>query len=427
MRKHPILEDISKAGIRLGIDRFLSFIKFLGNPLTHFPVIHVAGTNGKGSIVRMLESCLNSSNYRVGAYISPHLIHINERIRVGNTPISDQELSSLLEDTYEQAKEWGRISLQLEDDIPITHFELLTATAFRYFSEQKVDIAIVEVGLGGRYDATNIVSPIVSVIASISRDHMELLGFSEASIAAEKAGIIKDRVPVVVGSVRPEALRSIRAIAHERSSAMYVLGDDIRVRSSSDGIDISFLDHVYNNFPIPLLGSHQIDNMALAITVLQLIKTYFPMAKEHMIGGLKNLQYQGRLEWITENVLVDCAHNEAGARQLGSFLMNMKRDIPKNLVIGVSQEKDFRSIILSIAPHVDQIYTIASEHPRAIPAAELQEIIEELRLDAVALSSIEEIHEGINIEEELLVVCGSIFLVGEYLFWRQQQSIVPFG
>ena len=149
MRFHPILHQASKAGMRLGIDRFHSFISYVGNPIAHFPVIHVAGTNGKGSIVRMLESCLHQAGYRVGAYTSPHLQHINERIQVGKDPIPDHDLDLLLSTLYEKAQKWISTELHMQDDIPLTHFELLTAVALQYFSHEKVDIAIVEVGLAG--------------------------------------------------------------------------------------------------------------------------------------------------------------------------------------------------------------------------------------------------------------------------------------
>jgi dihydrofolate synthase/folylpolyglutamate synthase len=420
MKSHPILHEVSKAGIRLGIDRFHSFIEYIGNPLTHYPVIHVAGTNGKGSIVRMLESCLHHAGYRVGSYTSPHLQQVNERIQVGNEMISDARLGLLLEDLSNKSKQWSLSELQIDNEISLTHFEILTVAAMQYFSDEKVDIAIIEVGLGGRYDATNIVSPLVSIISSISRDHTELLGSDDASIAAEKAGIIKENTPVVAGMLSSDALRSIRTIAHERFAALYILGVDIRINDQEEGLDIQFLDQMHLGLPVPLLGSHQSENLALAVCALQLVAHYFPISESELKEGLQKVQYPGRIDWVDENILVDCAHNEAGARVLGEYLMGLKDERRRSLVIGISQEKDIRSIILSLAPHVDSIYTIAADHHRAVPAQELHEKLLEMRLESQVVDGFSSVHNKIDTSKELLIVSGSIFLVGAYLDWRDE-------
>lgn len=423
MRTHPILQQTSKAGIRLGIDRFSSFISYIGNPIAHFPVIHVAGTNGKGSIVRMLESCLHEAGYRVGAYTSPHLQHVNERICVGNSPISDEDLDQLLNEQYEKAQEWMSQELHILDEVPLTHFEMLTAVALQHFSNEKVDIAVVEVGLGGRFDATNILTPLVCIIASISRDHTELLGHDDASIASEKAGIIKENVPVVAGALSPEALRTVRLVAQDNSSALHSIGNEIRVHPRESGVQVQFLEDVDSTYPVPLLGMHQHDNVAIAVCALKLISGFFPVTRDDVFSGLEKVRYPGRLQWIDTNVLIDCAHNEAGARMLGAYVMGLPEDRPKVLVFGASREKDIRSMILSLAAHFDFIYTFAADHPRAIPAQELSDLCADFRVASTPVHDFQQVHDLIYQNDMRLVVCGSIFLVGEYLDWRS--SIAP--
>ena len=418
MRSHPILQQTSKAGIRLGIDRFSSYISYIGNPIAHFPVIHVAGTNGKGSIVRMLESCLHQAGYRVGAYTSPHLQHVNERIRVGNEAIDDEKLDILLCEQYKKAQEWMSQELQILDEVPLTHFEILTAVALQHFSNEKVDVAIIEVGLGGRFDATNILTPLISIISSISLDHTELLGHDEASIASEKAGIIKENIPVVAGALSPEALRTVRLVAQDNSSALYSIGNEIRIHSREGAVQVQFLEDIDTSYPVPLLGTHQHNNVAIAVCTLRLISGFFPVKKEDVFSGLEQVHYPGRLQWIDENVLIDCAHNEAGARMLGAYVMSLPKDKPSALVFGASQEKDIRSMILSLAAHFDIIYTFAADHPRAISAQDLSNLCADFRVESTPVLDFQEVHDLVDIKDMRLVVCGSIFLVGEYLDWR---------
>ena len=416
MKHHPTLTMVSSAGMRLGIDRFMSFIQYLGNPIAHFPMIHVAGTNGKGSVVRILESCLSHGGYRVGSYISPHLEDINERICVGQKMISDEELGPLIEYCHSAAKTWSNEVLGIKEDIPLTHFELLTACAFVYFSREKVDLAIIEVGLGGRYDATNIIQPLVGVIASISLDHMDILGSDEASIAAEKSGIIKENLPMVVGNVSQEALRTIRSIALEKSSALYVLGSNINIHSSDLGIEVRVVDRNYPDCCVQLLGGHQAENVAISIAALQVIENYFPVPLTTIQKALRNIVYPGRMEWLQDNVLIDCAHNEAGAKQLGSYLMSLEHEKERILVFGLSRDKDLRNIIMSIVGQVDRVYVFSSAHERALSTTYLQSQLEALRIEAAIIENFEEVLPFLS-KDHMLIVTGSIFLVGEFRSW----------
>ena len=249
------------------------------------------------------------------------------------------------------------------------------------------------------------------------------MGQDEASIASEKAGIVKENIPVIAGFLSPEAFRTVRLVAQENSSALYSLGNEIRVHPAGDHVQVQFLEDSDNSYPVPLLGSHQYDNVAIAVCTLHLIAGYFPVVKEDICSGLKKVRYPGRLQWIDSNVLIDCAHNEAGARMLGAYLMSLPTGRTRVLVFGASREKDVRSMILSLAPHFDIIYTFAAEHPRAIPAQELSDLCAEFRVDSTPVYDFQRVHDIIYREDMQLVVCGSIFLVGSYLDWRD--SIAP--
>ena len=414
MREHEILNEIASAGIRLGIDRFQSFIEFLGNPTQCFSVIHVAGTNGKGSIVKMLGSVLFEAGYRVGTYTSPHLQHINERISINKQPVSDSDLDRLLRFCYQKSKEWAEEELGLTDTIPITYFELLTAAGFLHFAQSKVEIVIVEVGLGGRLDATNIVSPLLSVISSIGLDHTELLGFEESSIAMEKAGIIKANRSVVTGRLSNEALRSIRMIAMERNAALYSLGSDITLHGHEEMFSVAFLNQTYDSLQISMLGSHQQENAAVVVASLSLVHEFFPVSDDALRKGLLEARHPGRMEWLGENILTDCAHNEAGAARLSDYLRLIPRDIPRTLILGASKGKDIRTVGTLLSKQVDRIFTTAADHPRAVSPLELATSLSHLDIPVLPAGPLESVVQHVDARNELIIVTGSIFLVGSF-------------
>ncbi|HEY5599653.1 MAG TPA: folylpolyglutamate synthase/dihydrofolate synthase family protein, partial [Candidatus Manganitrophaceae bacterium] len=304
-------------GIQPGLERMEEILSLLGRPEKGFPSVHVAGTNGKGSTAAMIASALRRGGYRIGLYTSPHLIDFSERIRVDDIPIPQEEIVRLTE----------FLRRRIEGEAPhltetITFFEFTTALAFLYFAEAKVDLAVVEVGLGGRFDATNLLTPLVSVITNIDLDHEQYLGPTIVRIAEEKAGVIKERVPVVTGAAQPEVLSLFERIARSKEAPLIRLGEEIKV---SGDLPARF---VYRGdqeriVHCPLLGRHQIRNAALAVAALEQLRLKgIQLSEKDLLDGIADVRWEGRLEMIRKNPLIflDGAHNPAGAETLGDFL-----------------------------------------------------------------------------------------------------------
>ena len=248
----------------------------------------------------------------------------------------------------------------------LTYFEMMTAAAFVHFTEQKVDVAVIEVGLGGRLDATNIVpKPLVTAITSIGIDHTEVLGDDLASIAAEKAGIVKHGVPLVVGPLPPPAFKVVRAVAADKGAELYVRGKTYRVQGKSDDFAFSFGETALRGMATGLHGDHQVDNAGVALMVAHLLPEPFRPSEDAMRRGLRMARNPGRNEWLAPDLLVDCAHNADGAAQLAAYLRQLPRDRRRTLLLGVSSDKDVRAIVAVLAPTVDRVICTRCNHPRA--------------------------------------------------------------
>jgi dihydrofolate synthase/folylpolyglutamate synthase len=286
--------------MRMGLDRMRHFLESIGSPHKAIPVIHVAGTNGKGSTVRMVGSMLRAAGYRVGEYTSPHLQNINERIHVDGQPISDEALNALLAEIDQSRQRWAA---GLDDFVPIdrvlTYFELMTAAAFTHFANQRLDVAVVEVGMGGRLDATNVVDPVVTAITSIGLDHEDQLGNDVSAIAGEKAGIIKNGRPVVVGAMSDDALRVIRAIAHEHNANVFVNDEEWRVEPGRDGVfSWTFAGTTEHGLRTGLAGDHQMLNAGVALTILGAISDRFPIGAMSFVGSVRHCILVGWNGWM---------------------------------------------------------------------------------------------------------------------------------
>ena len=415
MTEHPVLAALARFGIRMGLDRMQDFLSFLGSPHRSVPVIHVAGTNGKGSTVRILGSVLRAAGYRVGEYTSPHLQHINERIQINGEPLSDEALTALLDEIGTARQEWA---IELDEDVPaervLTYFEMMTAAAFVAFSRAELDVLVVEVGLGGRLDATNVVDPMITVITSIGIDHTAQLGPDLSSIAAEKAGIIKPGVPVVVGNIPPEAARVVRAIAHERGALLVRAEEDFMVQSGRDGtFSWTHCGRVEHGLAIGISGDHQVLNAGVALTVLAMLGDRFPMPEwASVLRGLATVEHPGRLERLADDLLVDCAHNVAGAATLAEYLRAMPRECPRVLLLGASEDKDARSMMGPLAGQVDRVLTTHCAHPRATPAGDLAQKLVDVRVPVLPAGPIEQALPMARQSGALVVVAGSVFLAG---------------
>jgi dihydrofolate synthase/folylpolyglutamate synthase len=347
------LQEILDSGVKFGLDNVRTVLTALGQPQLAYPAVLVAGTNGKGSVCAMLTSALCRQGFRTGLYTSPHLVKVEERIRVGDVPISRRTFCRLL----------GRLKGVIGNLVearklasPPTYFETLTLLAFLYFQEKKIDIAVLEVGMGGRLDATNVVTPLVSVITTVDDDHREFLGRTRREIAFEKAGIIKPCVPVVCGLVRGVAHLVIRRKAREQGAPFYGVFDDpsaFRSQRTKNGFRFSFdWDGEKYLFAPALGGEHQGRNAAVSIAALREIgRRWQPIQKRTIVQGIKETRWEGRLESFAgrPRVVLDGAHNESGARAVGDYVRDFLPR-PVTLVFGIMKDKSVRKVARLLFP-----------------------------------------------------------------------------
>lgn len=417
MRSHPALQARVDLGVRLGLDRTREFLAELGDPHRAVPLLHVGGTNGKGSTVAMLEAALRAQGLKVGATISPHLSQVNERIRVDGEPLSDAALGALLDELHEAALSWGRRRLSAggEEPVALTYYELLIVAAFVSFARAGVDVGVVEVGLGGRLDATNVISPEVCAITNVSLDHCDRLGPDVGAIAAEKAGILKPGVPMVVGRLTKEALRVVRSMAAQQGCPLHVLGEGFEAKGSPERFLVRTERGRYDALSTGLTGKHQVDNAAVALRMLELLGERRPalsVSEAALRRGLADAVHPGRCEWLAPELLVDGAHNVAGAEVLANYLKGRPRERRRTLLLGASADKDVRSVAAVLAPEVDRIYTTACSHPRALSPGEVAEALVGLGVPIMPAGVVEEALPLAREGEGEVIVAGSLFLVG---------------
>lgn len=427
---YSLQKNFRNAPEKFNLARMQTFMEALGNPHRQYPIIHVAGTKGKGSVTALCASALHAAGYRVGFYISPHLSDYNERIQVNQVPIPHAAMVSLVQE----------IKPLIESIPELTTFEITTGLAFLYFARQKVNAAAVEVGLGGRLDATNVVSPIVSIITSLSYDHMHLLGSTLAEIAAEKAGIIKPGAPVVLAPQREEVNQVVARIAAERGSPLVCMGQDFRYTPCSHSLDGQSLIiwpkadqekmNVYlessditnwspTRLDIPLLGYHQVENAATAYAALVTARAQgLALKKEDIHNGFMQVEWPGRFEILRRDppLVIDSAHNRDSAQKLRMALGDYFPDYPVILVIGASEDKDLFGIFAELAPSIRQVIATQAAHPRAINPQELVDLAHQFGRPAIAIPKIPEaLEEALRRagKEALVLVAGSIFLAAE--------------
>ena len=408
---------ITYSPARFRLERMQALVASIGNPQAAYPVIHVAGTKGKGSVSAFCASALCQAGYKVGLYTSPHLDDYAERIQINNQFIAHSQLVELVEDIK-----------PFVAAIPeLTTFEITTALAFMFFARQKVDAAIIEVGLGGRLDATNVVIPEVSVITSISYDHTYLLGDSLAQIAGEKAGIIKPGVTVVVSPQEEEARQVIEQVAHDRGSPLLQVGKDVQFRQLSHSLDGQTL-RVWSveqgkrsmiKLSIPLLGPHQVVNAATAYAALQIfISRSHGLPTRAIKAGFSHTFWPGRFEIVQKSppVVLDCAHNRDSALKLRLTLEENFPGIPVVLIFGASEDKDISGMLAELMPVVKELYLVKSFHPRAIEPGKLAEMAKPYDRPIQITDHIPEALEKAIRDSRvkgLVLVTGSIFVVAE--------------
>jgi len=416
------LYGLQKHGIKLGLDNTVKLLSALGNPQNHFSSIHVAGTNGKGSTSAMMASILQTNGLKVGLFTSPHLVSFTERIRVNNEEITEREVVELAEEIRNMIHDSGcriqdnknvnRESRIVHHEFNPTFFEVVTAMGFLYFKRKNIDWAVVETGMGGRLDATNVLRPEVSVITNINYDHKDFLGNTITEIAGEKAGIIKDGIPVVTSLQEPSAMEVIKKKAGEKGARLFVYGKDFSSSIKTETVDGSVFDYEgdinFEDLFVPLSGRHQVLNAALAIKAIELASGEIAsFTHESVRAGLESIKWQGRLELISENpeILIDGAHNPSASAVLAEALE--KNFLPRYgrliLVLGIMADKDIEGIMRPLLPLASEIILTAPAYERAAPPQRLAEIAAgmEFRNTYIAFSVREAIKMAIKFSESL--------------------------
>ncbi len=410
MISHPVLDRLAGAGIRLGLGRMRDFLGSLDHPERRYPVLHVGGTNGKGSVSRMLGRMLGAAGLRVGVHTSPHLQHVNERFLVDDVPLDDARLEALIARMDQARGAWARAALPPDEAWPLTYFEFTVACAFQAFADAAVDAAVVEVGMGGRLDATNVVTPRVCAIVTVGLDHCDELGRDHAAIAGEKAGIIKPGVPVVVGPLPAPALGVIRSVAAAQGAPLHVWGHDFDAHGTAE--EFRYVGgRTLSGLSTSLLGDHQVVNAAVALRMLEVAG--LPVDEGHLRAGLAHTRHAGRLEWLAPDLLVDGAHNPDGATTLASYLARLPHDRRRTLLLGGGGDKDMRSVAATLAPVVDRICTTAGSHPRARTPFDVARECEGLTVPVTPAGPLDDALAACRNGTDLVVVAGSLYLVGE--------------
>jgi dihydrofolate synthase/folylpolyglutamate synthase len=402
----------------LDLSRVERLLAAVGNPHAQFPAVHLAGTKGKGSTAAVIESCLRAAGYRTGFYTSPHLHTFRERIQVGGRKIAREEVVALVDE----------VRPLIERTPGVTTFEAITAIGFLYFCRSEVDVAVIEVGLGGRLDATNVLTPEVSVITSLSLDHTYLLGDTLGEIAYEKAGIIKPGIPAVSAPQRAEAIKVLEAISRGRGVSLTEVGRDwdyepgpadmdgqaFTVRLVTDGG--SELDGEYW---MPLLGRHQLENGTSAIAALDVLRQRgFRIPVKAVRAGLRDVYWPGRLEILSRepSLVVDCAHNPYSAQVLRRALEEWFPGQRWVLIFGASADKDIAGMLEALLPISEYTIVTRSDHPRAAAPIELADVVASVGGGAeVSLNMRKSLRRGLAVMDpgSGLLVTGSIFLVAD--------------
>jgi dihydrofolate synthase/folylpolyglutamate synthase len=410
----PMFTRVGAAAIKKGLGNTEFLCASLDHPEHKFPSVHIAGTNGKGSVSHMLASVLQHAGYKTGLYTSPHLKDFRERIRVNGIPIDQQTVIDFI-DQHEP----------LIEKIEPSFFELTVAMAFDVFAKENVDIAVIETGLGGRLDSTNVITPLLSVITNIGFDHMQFLGNTLPEIAFEKAGIIKQNIPVVIGQIHPETKSVFEQKAKECNSELYLAEQNFSVQSSYRDnyytLEVKDKENKVHHYQLDLQGVYQKKNlitMLQAIHVLQ--KQGWDIKEENIIEGLKSVQKNtglaGRWQTIQKNptVILDVAHNTDGISQMMSQLKETSYH-HLHIIIGMVSDKDVSSV-LALLPNDASYYFTKAQIPRAMNETQLQELAKTFGLTGAHYPNV---NEALSValqnarKEDLILVCGSVFVVGE--------------
>jgi len=409
----------SRAAAHYDLRRVEELLDRLGNPHQEVRSVHVAGTKGKGSVAAMVASALTASGYTTGLYTSPHLVDLRERFRVDRKLISEGELLALVEEMKPEVE----VVNQKATYGQLTTFEVLTALGFSYFRQKEADFQVVEVGLGGRLDATNVIQPEVGIITAISFDHTEVLGHTLVEIATEKAGIIKPNSVVVLSPQPDEVVKVVRETCLNREARLVRVGTDVTWQSlgfnlTGQQLQVKGRLGTYE-LSIPLLGQHQLDNAAVAVAALEVLaEKGFDIPRDSIASGLKQVSWPGRLQILSRHPLlvVDGAHNVDSVRRLKQSLEHYFDFDRAILVMGASFDKDIAGMVSELVPLFDKVVVTCSGHPRAMAPERLEAEFSQHEVQAEVVATVADALSmalALARAKDLVCVTGSLFVVGE--------------
>lgn len=403
---------LQRHGIKLTLDNINTLLRSLDNPEKHWPCVHIAGTNGKGSTAAMMESILMKAGYRVGLYTSPHLVDLRERIRINRILIPEKDV---IDFTTEMKPSIEKIAPSF--------FEATTAMAFWYFKKEKVDIAIIEVGLGGRLDSTNVVNPVVSVITNIDLDHQKYLGETLEEIAAEKAGIIKPNVPCITNNRNVQVLDVLAKKARSQNSKLTNVNEIskheiISMSLEETVVDLQIADMEFKDLRLNLPGHHQIDNARLAIGAILNLEDVPKISKEIIVDGMIDVRWRGRINLITREpfLIIDVSHNASGFDRTLSFLGDYFPKERLKVVTALQEDKDFRKIGDLLSLYSNEVYLVDLKSGKPLNPSKFLEVLTHNGVKVAIVDSFGEIQEKIfnsNWINHLWLVIGSHYLAGE--------------
>jgi dihydrofolate synthase / folylpolyglutamate synthase len=407
------LYGLEKFGMIFNLTQVERILNAIGDPHKEIQTIHIGGTNGKGSTAAMMSSILQKEGYRVGLYTSPHLIRFTERIKVNGKEIEEEEVAALAG--------WMRKEIEASGILPpFTFFDFTTAMALHYFKQKLVDLAILEVGLGGRLDSTNVVDPLIAIITNIAKDHEEYLGKSILKIAQEKAGIIKKGRPLITAATQPLVLRLFSKVCQGKESPYFRVGKEFRYVRAEDGdFDYEGLNRKLWGIHLNLKGFHQVINATTALGAMEVLEDLGYRVSTHaMIDGLKEVDWPGRLEIVSSSprVILDGAHNPAGALVLKESLEKEFQYQNLILLIGIMKDKDIPSMLHLLAPLAHHIIFTKPHTDRAAAPSLLKKALGQNGKKAEIAEDLREaIERGLSLtqEEDLLCITGSLYTVGE--------------
>ena len=407
------LFNLQYSGIKLGLDNASKLLAFLGNPQKKWPAVHLAGTNGKGSTAAYIYTILKKSGYKVGLYTSPHLIDFSERIRINDIYIP-----------WEAIVEYTQALRPKIDRVKATFFEATSAIAFQYFAENQVDIAVIETGLGGRLDATNLVKPLVSVITPISEDHQQYLGDDILQIAREKAGIIKPGIPCITNNRDQGIVRVLNETCIAVKAPFISINPERNIQINKSTIrgnifDFALGEQKYSGLETGMAGRHQTDNAALAFVAVKNIKN-FNIPGDKIRFGLQQARWPGRMQIIREKplVILDVAHNPDGFRNILGFLRQLFPRKKIWSIIGLAKDKDYKTIADILMKHIDKIGVVSEFSDRGLPAEKLMDQFQKRSGDVICYKTIQDAyHKTLEhmSKSDILIIIGSHYLAGEFL------------